>query len=130
MIILVIVNKKRQKKAIGDLSYRFQNEENIDTTKLIAKVALIQMLTYFLQSLGSLVVRLVEKYIVCAKTLPMITTLKLVIYGMPLYTLIMSVVFECSARNSATHRQNRFQSAVNIKNEALIYANFLSNQWK
>ncbi|XGW26477.1 hypothetical protein V3C99_007242, partial [Haemonchus contortus] len=130
MIILVIVNMKREKKAIGDLSRRFQTEENIDTTKFIAKVSLIQMISYTSQSLGSLILRLVEESFAGAQALPMRTTLKLAIYGMPLYTLIMSIVIEYSTRTSARYRQNRLQSAVSTKNEAQAYSNFLSKQWQ
>ncbi|VDO54058.1 unnamed protein product [Haemonchus placei] len=130
MIILVIVNMKREKKAIGDLSRRFQTEENIDTTKFIAKVSLIQIISYTSQSLGSLILRLVEESFAGAQALPMRTTLKLAIYGMPLYTLIMSIVIEYSTRTSARYRQNRLQSAVSTKNEAQAYSNFLSKQWQ
>ncbi|KAK5973835.1 hypothetical protein GCK32_020878, partial [Trichostrongylus colubriformis] len=79
MIILVIINKKRQMKAIGELSIRYQTEENIDFTKLIARVAFIQVFSYTSQSLGSLVVRLVDKSIAGAQAQPVMRTLKLAI---------------------------------------------------
>ncbi|KAK6017149.1 integral membrane protein [Ostertagia ostertagi] len=129
MIVLVIVNMKREKRAIGDLSRRFQTEENIDTTKFIAKISLIQTFSYTSQSLGSLMLRLVEKSILSTQTLPIRTTLKLAIYGMPLYTLVMSIVIECSTRTSASYRRNRFKSVVIVKNQGHTYANFLSKQW-
>ncbi|VDP37067.1 unnamed protein product [Heligmosomoides polygyrus] len=80
MIVLLIINKKREKKAIGDVSWRFQAEENIDTTTVITKVSFIQLVSYTFQSLGSLVLRLIEEHIIGQQTAPMKATMKLAIY--------------------------------------------------
>ncbi|WKY08080.1 hypothetical protein Q1695_007519 [Nippostrongylus brasiliensis] len=131
MIALLLINKRQEKNMVGDLSCRFQTEENIDTTKIIAKISVMQLLSYTSQSLGSLLLRLFEQnfeYEV-SRSKAVRTTVKLALYGMPVFTLLTSIVIEYSIRSTATVRRNRLRSAVSLKNETQKYAQFLDNQW-
>ncbi|VDL80700.1 unnamed protein product [Nippostrongylus brasiliensis] len=131
MIALLLINKRQEKNMVGDLSCRFQTEENIDTTKIIAKISVMQLLSYTSQSLGSLLLRLFEQnfeYEV-SRSKAVRTTVKLALYGMPVFTLLTSIVIEYSIRSTATIRRNRLRSAVSLKNETQKYAQFLDNQW-
>ncbi|EYC19409.1 hypothetical protein Y032_0024g1071 [Ancylostoma ceylanicum] len=129
MTILLLVNMKRKKNAIGCVSYRFQVEENIATTNFIAKIAFVQLIAFSIQSLGGLLVRLYSKYLFDADDIPAMKSLKLSLHVMPLFTIIMSIVIELSIRRTARYRHTRLLNMVNIKDGAKLNSDFLAIQW-
>ncbi|RCN47140.1 hypothetical protein ANCCAN_06866 [Ancylostoma caninum] len=129
MIVLLLLNLKRKKNAIGCVSYRFQTEENIATTNFIAKLAFVQLIAFAIQSLGGLLVRLYSKYLFDADDIPSVKSLKLSLNVMPLFTIIMSVVIELSIRRTARYRSTKLWNLVNVKDTAKLSSNFLAIQW-
>ncbi|KAL6737504.1 hypothetical protein Aduo_011140 [Ancylostoma duodenale] len=129
MIILLLVNMKRKKCAIGCVSYRFQVEENIATTQFIAKIAFVQLIAYCIQSLGGLLVRLYSKYLFDPDDIPSMKSLKLSLNIMPLFTIIVSIVIELSIQRTARYRHTKLWSMVNVKDTAKLNYDFLAIQW-
>ncbi|KAL6737503.1 hypothetical protein Aduo_011139 [Ancylostoma duodenale] len=129
MIILLLVNMKRKKNAIGCVSYRFQVEENIATTNFIAKIAFVQLLAYCIQSLGGLLVRLYREYLFDADDIPSVKSLKLSLNVMPLFNIITSIVIELSIQRTARYRHTKLWNMVNMKDTAKFNSDFLAIQW-
>ncbi|CAJ0603926.1 unnamed protein product [Cylicocyclus nassatus] len=129
MIILLLVNTKRSELAIGIISHRFQTEENIETTKFIARIAFAQLIAFSVQSLGGLLLRTYGEYIYNENDVRIRKLSKLLLQVMPLFTLIISIIIAMTIRSTATRRRSRLKTQMCISNDIDYTTKYLQNQW-
>ncbi|VDP07997.1 unnamed protein product [Heligmosomoides polygyrus] len=96
---------------------------------MIAYVSFIQLMAYTMQSLGSLLLRKLEKIVPELSNQQVMKTLKLAIYVLPLSTALMSAVVEYCSYTTQARRKSKIQKALSLKDEAQHYSNFLAQQW-